>query len=128
MNELSMWLWVIDVASGAETLFKAIVFISIAVVLAMIVFVPPLVHFEITRTAVKWFATICILAAIASAAAGVAIAIIPSKQTMHLMLASEVGESVINHPETQELYQEVKAVLLERIRDEQEQLAPKGPQ
>lgn len=44
-------------------------------------------------------------------------AIIPSQKSMYMIAGSEIGETVITHPDTVEVYHEVRDIILEKLRE-----------
>lgn len=43
--------------------------------------------------------------------------IIPSSKSMYMIAGSEIGETVVTHPETVEVYHEVRDIILDKLRE-----------
>ena len=109
MNDLSFWLYLSDVIPSLSDICNfvayAIIFFSIAVVMVKVLISESYEHcvsngVKASILNVLWAIPFFVLAAI-----------IPGKETMYMIIASEIGQDVVTSQPASELYQKIDTII-----------------
>ena len=110
MNDLSWLIYAAGIAGSIKVILGISAGLSALGLLSVMLFHGFEDDFEVVRRAVRWVWLPFCLALLAG--------VIPSTKTIYMIAASEMGETVVKSPDTQEALSDLKAIIKKRLKDE----------
>lgn len=124
MNDLSWWVYLADVfdSAGGFMIFLTVVTGIIAIVSIVLYIIALYDNTEALAASRMEFMRLTgrawKLALTGFFLFSILVLLMPDKQTMYLILASEMGETIITNPESQEIFRDMKAYIKDNLQKE----------